>query len=116
MMLKRRNSWKRSGLEEPGLNRVIRAGYELLDLITFFTVGPKEARAWTVHRNAKAPEAAGAIHSDFERGFIRAETIDYNSFVTLGGEQAAKEAGKMRQEGKEYVVQDGDIFHFRFNV
>jgi ribosome-binding ATPase len=104
------------GLEEPGLNRVIRAGYELLDLITFFTVGPKEARAWTVHRNAKAPEAAGAIHSDFERGFIRAETIDYNSFVTLGGEQAAKEAGKMRQEGKEYVVQDGDIFHFRFNV
>jgi ribosome-binding ATPase len=104
------------GLEEPGLNRVIRAGYELLDLITFFTVGPKEARAWTVHRNAKAPEAAGVIHSDFERGFIRAETIDYNSFVTLGGEQAAKEAGKMRQEGKEYVVQDGDIFHFRFNV
>ena len=104
------------GLEEPGLNRVIRAGYALLDLITFFTVGPKEARAWTVRRNAKAPEAAGAIHSDFERGFIRAETIDYNSFVTLGGEQAAKEAGKMRQEGKEYVVQDGDIFHFRFNV
>ena len=104
------------GLEEPGLNRVIRAGYELLDLITFFSVGPKDARAWTVHRNAKAPEAAGAIHSDFERGFIRAETIDYNSFVTLGGEQAAKEAGKMRQEGKEYVVQDGDIFHFRFNV
>ena len=104
------------GLEEPGLNRVIRAGYELLGLITYFTVGPKEARAWTVHRNAKAPEAAGAIHSDFERGFIRAETIDYNSFVTLGGEQAAKEAGKMRQEGKEYVVQDGDIFHFRFNV
>jgi len=104
------------GLEEPGLNRVIRAGYKLLDLITFFTVGPKEARAWTVHRNAKAPEAAGVIHTDFERGFIRAETIDYDSFVTLGGEQACKEAGKMRMEGRDYVVQDGDIFHFRFNV
>ena len=104
------------GLDEPGLNKVIRAGYRLLDLITFFTVGPKEARAWTVRRNAKAPEAAGAIHTDFERGFIRAETIDYDSFVTLGGEQACKEAGKMRMEGKDYVVQDGDIFHFRFNV
>ena len=107
--------FKNFALLEPDHGEV-RAGYELLDLITFFTVGPKEARAWTVHRNAKAPEAAGVIHSDFERGFIRAETIDYNSFVTLGGEQAAKEAGKMRQEGKEYVVQDGDIFHFRFNV
>ncbi len=104
------------GLEEPGLNRVIAAGYRLLDLITFFTAGPKEARAWTVHRNATAPEAAGAIHSDFQRGFIRAETIDYDSYVTLGGEQACKDAGRMRQEGKEYVVQDGDIFHFRFNV
>ena len=104
------------GMEETGLNRVIRAGYGLLDLITFFTVGPKEARAWTVHRNARAPEAAGAIHTDFERGFIRAETIAYDAFVELGGEQACKDAGKMRQEGKEYVVQDGDIFHFRFNV
>ncbi|WP_207477762.1 redox-regulated ATPase YchF [Arenibaculum pallidiluteum] len=104
------------GLEEPGLNKVIRAGYKLLDLITFFTVGPKEARAWTVRRGAKAPEAAGVIHTDFERGFIRAETIAYDDFVALGGEQGAKEAGKMRQEGKEYLVQDGDIFHFRFNV
>ena len=104
------------GLTEPGLNRVIRAGYALLHLMTFFTAGPKEARAWTVRVGAKAPEAAGVIHSDFERGFIRAETIDYDTYVALGGEQAAKEAGKMRQEGKEYVVQDGDIFHFRFNV
>jgi hypothetical protein len=104
------------GMAETGLNRVIRVGYGLLDLITFFTVGPKEARAWTVHRHAKAPEAAGVIHTDFERGFIRAETIDYDSFIRLGGEQACKDAGKMRQEGKEYVVQDGDIFHFRFNV
>ena len=104
------------GLSETGLNRVIRAGYQLLDLVTFFTIGPKEARAWTVHRNARAPEAAGVIHTDFERGFIRAETIDYESFVRLGGEQACKDAGKMRQEGKEYIVQDGDIFHFRFNV
>ncbi len=104
------------GLEEPGLNKVIRAGQRLLGLLTFFTVGPKEARAWTVHRGATAPEAAGVIHTDFQRGFIRAETIDYGSFVTLGGEQAAKDAGKMRQEGKEYLVQDGDIFHFRFNV
>ncbi|MEI6987050.1 MAG: redox-regulated ATPase YchF [Rhodospirillaceae bacterium] len=104
------------GMEETGLNRVIRAGYTLLDLITFFTVGPKEARAWTVHRNSRAPQAAGAIHTDFERGFIRAETIDYDSFVRLGGEQPCKDAGKMRQEGKEYIVQDGDIFHFRFNV
>ncbi|NYZ12424.1 redox-regulated ATPase YchF [Azospirillum sp. RWY-5-1] len=104
------------GLEETGLNRLIRAGYELLDLITFFTVGPKEARAWTLRRGSTAPEAAGVIHSDFERGFIRAETIDYTSYVSLGGEQGAKDAGKMRQEGKEYIVQDGDIFHFRFNV
>ncbi len=104
------------GLTEPGLNRVIRAGYKLLDLITFFTVGPKEARAWTVKNHSKAPQAAGAIHTDFERGFIRAETIDIKDFLTLGGEQAAKEAGKMRSEGKEYIVKDGDIMLFRFNV
>jgi hypothetical protein len=104
------------GLEEPGLNKVIRAGYRLLGLITFFTVGPKEARAWTVPQGASAWEAAGEIHSDFQRGFIRAETIDYPSFVELGGEQPCKDAGRMRQEGKEYVVKDGDIFHFRFNV
>ncbi len=104
------------GLDEPGLNKVIRAGYRLLGLLTFFTVGPKEARAWTVRVGATAPEAAGAIHTDFQRGFIRAETIDYDSYVGLGGEQGAKEAGKMRQEGKEYVVRDGDVFHFRFNV
>ncbi|MCB9946573.1 MAG: redox-regulated ATPase YchF [Rhodospirillaceae bacterium] len=104
------------GLEEPGLNKIIRAGYALLHLITFFTVGPKEARAWTVPKGATAPEAAGVIHTDFQRGFIKAETIDYDTFVTLGGEQACKDAGRMRQEGKDYVVQDGDIFHFRFNV
>jgi GTP-binding protein YchF len=104
------------GLEEPGLNRIIRAGYKLLGLQTFFTVGPKEARAWTVRKGAKAPEAAGCIHSDFERGFIRAETTAYNDYVTLGGEVACKEAGKMRQEGKEYVMNDGDIVLFRFNV
>jgi GTP-binding protein YchF len=104
------------GLAEPGLNKVIGAGYSLLNLLTFFTVGPKEARAWTVHRGARAPEAAGAIHTDFERGFIRAETIAYDDFVALNGEQGAKDAGKMRSEGKEYVVADGDIFHFRFNV
>jgi GTP-binding protein YchF len=104
------------GLDETGLNKAIRAGYSLLDLITFFTVGPKEARAWTVRRGAAAPEAAGVIHTDFERGFIRAETIDFDSYVTLGGEQGAKDAGKMRQEGKEYIVHDGDVFHFRFNV
>ena len=104
------------GLHETGLARVIRAGYELLHLITFFTVGPKEARAWTVHKGAKAPEAAGEIHSDMQRGFIRAETIAFDDFVSLGGETAAKEAGKLRQEGKEYVVQDGDVMHFKFNV
>ncbi|MGF1629936.1 MAG: redox-regulated ATPase YchF [Kiloniellaceae bacterium] len=104
------------GLEETGLARVIRAGYQLLDLITFFTVGPKEARAWTLRRNSKAPQAAGVIHTDFERGFIRAETIAYEDFIACGGEQGAKDAGKMRAEGKDYVVKDGDVFHFRFNV
>ncbi len=102
------------GLEEPGLNRLIREGYELLGLVTFFTAGPKEARAWTVTQGAKAPQAAGAIHTDFEKGFIRAETIAYDDYVTLGGEVGAKDAGKMRLEGKEYVVQDGDVMHFRF--
>ena len=104
------------GLEEPGLNKIIRAGYNLLGLQTYFTVGPKEARAWTIRKAAKAPEAAGAIHTDFERGFIRAEVIAFSDFVNLGGEQKAKDAGKMRQEGKDYVVQDGDIMLFRFNV
>jgi GTP-binding protein YchF len=104
------------GLEETGLARVIRSGYELLHLITFFTVGPKEAHAWTLPKGLKAPQAAGVIHTDFERGFIRAETISYDDFVAAGGETAAKEAGKMRLEGKEYLVQDGDIFHFLFNV
>ncbi len=104
------------GLHETGLARVIRSGYELLHLITFFTVGPKEARAWTVHKGAKAPEAAGEIHSDMQRGFIRAETIAYDDFVSLNGEQGAKDAGKLRQEGKEYVVHDGDVMHFKFNV
>lgn len=104
------------GLEEAGLAKIIRAGYELLHLLTFFTVGPKEARAWTVHAGAKAPEAAGEIHSDMQRGFIRAETIAYEDFVSLGGEAAARDAGKLRQEGKEYVVRDGDVMHFKFNV
>ncbi len=104
------------GLSETGLARVIRAGYALLDLLTFFTVGPKEARAWTVHRGAKAPNAAGEIHSDFERGFIRAETIAYDDYVAFKGEAGARDAGKLRAEGKEYVVQDGDVMLFRFNV
>jgi GTP-binding protein YchF len=104
------------GLEETGLNRMIHAGYELLGLITFFTAGPKEARAWTTHRGAKAPEAAGEIHTDFERGFIRAETIAFDDFIACGGEAGAKDAGKMRSEGKDYVVQDGDVLLFRFNV
>ena len=104
------------GLEEAGLAKLIREGYALLDLITFFTVGPKEARAWTVRRGATAPEAAGEIHTDFERGFIRAETIASEDFVNLGGESAVKEAGKMRVDGATYLVKDGDVFHFRFNV
>lgn len=104
------------GLADTGLAQVIGAGYGLLDLLTYFTTGPKESRAWTVHGGATAPEAAGVIHTDFQRGFICAETIAYDDFVTLGGEQAAKEAGKMRQEGREYRVHDGDIMLFRFNV
>jgi GTP-binding protein YchF len=102
------------GLDEPGLNRLIRAGYSLLDLVTYFTVGPKEARAWTITRGTKAPQAAGVIHTDFEKGFIRAETIAYDDYVACNGETGAKDAGKMRLEGKEYVVQDGDVMHFRF--
>jgi ribosome-binding ATPase len=102
------------GLKEPGLNRLIRAGYALLDLVTFFTAGPKEARAWTVTRGMRAPQAAGAIHTDFEKGFIRAETISYDDYVACGGETGAKDAGKMRLEGKDYVVADGDVMHFRF--
>ena len=104
------------GLTETGLARVIRSGYELLDLITFFTVGPKEARAWTVTKGATAPNAAGVIHSDFEKGFIRAETMAYEDYVQFGGEAGAKEAGKWRSEGKDYLVKDGDIMLFRFNV
>jgi hypothetical protein len=104
------------GLEETGLNRMIHAAYALLGLITFYTVGPKEARAWTVRKGAKAPEAAGEIHTDFERGFIRAETIAYDDFVACGGEAGARDAGKLRSEGKEYVVKDGDVLLFRFNV
>ena len=103
------------GLSEPGLNRLIRTGFDLLNLQTYFTAGPKEARAWTVRRGATAPQAAGVIHTDFEKGFIRAETIAYADYVALNGEQGAKEAGKMRLEGKEYIVKDGDVMHFRFN-
>jgi GTP-binding protein YchF len=104
------------GLEEPGLNRLIRAGYDLLGLLTFFTVGPKEARAWTVTKGSKAPQAAGVIHTDFEQGFIRAETIAYSDYVAGNGEAGAREAGKFRLEGKDYVVADGDVMHFRFNT
>jgi len=104
------------GLQEPGLNRLIRAGYSLLQLLTFFTAGPKEARAWTVPSGATAPQAAGVIHTDFQKGFIRAEIVGYADFVALNGEQGAKEAGKWRLEGKDYVVQEGDVVHFRFNV
>ncbi|MHA1517309.1 MAG: redox-regulated ATPase YchF [Alphaproteobacteria bacterium] len=102
------------GLAAPGLNRLIREGYKLLDLITYFTAGPKEARAWTIFKGARAPQAAGVIHSDFETGFIRAETIAYDDYVGLGGETGARDAGKMRLEGKDYVVRDGDVLHFRF--
>ena len=104
------------GLEEPGLDRLIRAGYALLGLITYFTAGPKEVRAWTIVEGTKAPQAAAVIHTDFEKGFIRAQTIGYDDFIGLGGEQAAKDAGKARDEGKEYVVKDGDLMHFKFNV
>ncbi|MGH6768676.1 MAG: redox-regulated ATPase YchF [Xanthobacteraceae bacterium] len=102
------------GLKEAGLDRLIRAGYGLLDLVTFFTAGPKESRAWTVQRNTRAPQAAGVIHTDFERGFIRAETIAYDDYLTYGGESGARDAGRMRLEGKEYAVADGDVMHFRF--
>jgi GTP-binding protein YchF len=102
------------GLKEPGLNRLIRAGYDLLHLVTYFTVGPKETRAWTITLGTRAPQAAGVIHSDFEKGFIRAETIAYNDYISCGGEVGARDAGKMRLEGKEYVVADGDVMHFRF--
>ncbi len=104
------------GLTEPGLNRLIRSAYKLLNLITYFTAGVQEVRAWTIHKGWKAPQAAGVIHSDFEKGFIKAEVIGYDDFITLGGEAAAKEKGKLRIEGKEYVVVDGDVMHFRFNV
>jgi len=104
------------GMEEPGLDRLIRAAYQLLGLQTYFTAGVKEVRAWTVHVGATAPQAAGVIHTDFERGFIRAEVISYNDFIQYKGEQGSKEAGKMRLEGKEYIVKDGDVMHFRFNV
>jgi hypothetical protein len=104
------------GMQEPGLNRVIRAGFKLLGLQTYFTAGVKEVRAWTIHIGDTAPQAAGAIHTDFERGFIRAQTISFNDFITYKGEQGAKEAGKMRAEGKEYVVHDGDVMNFLFNV
>ena len=104
------------GLDEPGLNRVIRAGYALLGLQTYFTAGVKEVRAWTVRAGSTAPQAAGVIHTDFERGFIRAETMAYDDFITYKGEAGAKEAGKLRLEGKEYIVREGDVLHFRFNV
>jgi ribosome-binding ATPase YchF (GTP1/OBG family) len=107
---------KEMGLDEPGLHRVIRAGYKLLGLQTYFTAGVKEVRAWTVRIGATAPQAAGVIHTDFERGFIRAEVTAYEDFIKFKGEAGAKEAGKLRLEGKEYVVQDGDVMHFRFNV
>ncbi len=102
------------GLAEPGLNRLIHEGYKLLGLITYFTAGPKEARAWTVPQGTRAPQAAGVIHTDFEKGFIRAETIAYDDYVALAGEAGARDAGKLRLEGKDYVVKDGDVLHFRF--
>jgi ribosome-binding ATPase len=107
---------KDMGLDEPGLNRVIRAGYKLLDLQTYFTAGVKEVRAWQVKRGATAPQAAGVIHTDFERGFIRAETIGYDDFIQYKGEAGAGAAGRLRKEGKDYIVKDGDVLHFLFNV
>jgi ribosome-binding ATPase len=107
---------KDMGLEEPGLNRLIRAGYSLLDLVTYFTIGPKEARAWTIIRGTKAPQAAAVIHSDFEKGFIRSETIACADYIQFNGESGCKDAGKFRLEGKEYIVKDGDVLHFRFNT
>jgi ribosome-binding ATPase YchF (GTP1/OBG family) len=104
------------GLDEPGLNRLIRAGYHLLGLQTYFTAGVKEVRAWTIHKGDTAPQAAGVIHTDFEKGFIRAQTIAFDDFIACKGEQGAKEAGKMRAEGKDYVVKDGDVMNFLFNV
>ena len=104
------------GLEESGVNRLIKAAYKLLDLQTFLTAGPDEVRAWTFHKGWKAPQCAGVIHTDFEKGFIRAEVIKYEDYIAYGSETAVKEAGKMNVEGKEYIVQDGDIMHFRFNV
>jgi len=104
------------GLTEPGLSRLIRSAYSLLSLITYFTAGEKEVRAWTIHEGWKAPQAAGVIHTDFEKGFIKAEVIAYDDYVNLGSEASAREAGKLRIEGKEYVVDDGDVMHFRFNV
>ena len=104
----------RSASTRPGLDRLIRAGYALLDLVTYFTAGPKETRAWTITHGTKAPQAAGVIHTDFERGFIRAETIAYDDYVALGGEAGARDGGKLRLEGKDYVVADGDVMHFRF--
>ncbi len=104
------------GLEEPGVNRIIRAAYQLLNLSTYFTAGVKEVRAWTIKTGWKAPQAAGVIHTDFEKGFIRAEVIKYDDYIKYGSEAAVKEAGKMGVEGKEYVVHDGDVMHFRFNV
>ena len=104
------------GLQESGLNRLIKAAYELLDLQTFFTAGPKEVRAWTIKKGAKAKEAAGTIHTDFAKGFIRAEVVSFDDFIKYHGEHGAREAGKLRSEGKNYEVQDGDVMHFRFNV
>ena len=103
-------------LSEPGLNRLIRSGYKLLGLQQYFTAGPKEVKAWTITKGLNAPQAAGKIHSDFEKGFIRAEVVSFDDFVSAGGEQKAKEAGKWRLEGKDYIVSDGDVIHFRFNV
>ena len=104
------------GLKETGLNMLIRRGYEILELDTYFTSGPEETRAWTIPKNCTAPKAASEIHTDFEKGFIRAETIAYNDFIELKGEAASREAGKLRQEGKEYIVKDGDVMHFLFNI